>query len=267
MQHSPVGESAANGAIENAIQRVWPCLVEHAAHTQLFWRMFGDDGLTTRCRCTKVVSISQSEARWTYGVRIGSIEASGDHMIGTPRGAVKPTTATALPDGQGFEGQSDRCDARYTVATVKQASGNQDQSTFYRRGRPEEEEPEEIQMEIYDEEDRGERVEDIAKTQDVICFRIGQSYKFTNQSRHVLKCGPHFGCLGCKYITGEVASQPGHGKECKIRIVVEMENKHPAREWYVAKGIDEGEVSFKDHDEERASEGGTPGKQDSRATR
>ena len=70
MQHSPVGESAANGAIENAIQRVWPCLVEYAAHTQLFWRIFGDDGLTTRCRCTKVVNISKSEARWRFGVWI-----------------------------------------------------------------------------------------------------------------------------------------------------------------------------------------------------
>ena len=117
-------------------------------------------------------------------------------------------------------------------------------------------------MEIYDEEDRGERV-----AQDVIFRRIGQSYNFTIRSRCVLKYGPHFGCLGCKYIAGEVASQSGHSKECKIRIMVEMENKHRAREWYVAKGIDEGEVSFKDHDEERASEGGTPGKQESRATR
>ena len=150
------------------------------------------------------------------------------------------------------------------MATVKQASGIQDQSTNDRRGRPEEEEPEEIQMEIYDEEDRGETVEDIAETQDVIFRRIGQSYKFTNQSRYVLKYGPQFGCLGCKYITGEVASHPGHGKECKIRIMVETENKHRAHEWYVAKGIDDGEVSFKDHDEERASEGGT---QESRATR
>ena len=90
-------------------------------------------------------------------------------------------------------------------------------------------------MEIYDEEDRGERVEDIAKTQDVIFRRIGHSYNFTIRSRCVLKCGPHFGCFGCKYITGEVASQSGHGKECKIRITVEMENKHRAREWYVAK--------------------------------
>ena len=71
MLHSPVGESAANGVIENAIQRVqgqvraikldietnikaklnpsqtiwlWP--IEYAAQTFLFWRTSGDDGLT-----------------------------------------------------------------------------------------------------------------------------------------------------------------------------------------------------------------------------
>ena len=52
--------------------------------------------------------------------------------------------------------------------------------------------------------------------------------------------------------------------------MVEMEkdqNKHRVRNWYVAKGIDEGEVRFKDHDEERAIEGRTPGNPESRATR
>ena len=33
-------------------------------------------------------------------------------------------------------------------------------------------------------------------------------------------------------------------------------NKHRVRMWCVTKGIDEGEVTFKDHDEGRASEGG-----------
>ena len=71
MRHSPVGESAANGAIENVIQRVqghvratkldlelnikatlnpsqtiWPWLIEYAAQAPLFWRISEDDGLT-----------------------------------------------------------------------------------------------------------------------------------------------------------------------------------------------------------------------------
>ena len=36
--------------------------------------------------------------------------------------------------------------------------------------------------------------------------------------------------------------------------------------WYVAEGIDNGEISFNDHDEGRGSEGETIGKQESRAT-
>ena len=71
IQKSPVGESAANGKVENAIQRVqdqiraikldveinantrinpdqpaWPWLIEFAAQTILYWRIGGDDGLT-----------------------------------------------------------------------------------------------------------------------------------------------------------------------------------------------------------------------------
>ena len=44
------------------------------------------------------------------------------------------------------------------------------------------------------------------------------------------------------------------------------ENKRRARTWYVAKGIGDGEISFNDHDEGRAREGETIGKQESRAT-
>ena len=70
MQHSPVGVSSANGAIDSAFQRVqgqvraikldletniktrlipsqttWPWLIEYAAQTLLFGRISGDDGL------------------------------------------------------------------------------------------------------------------------------------------------------------------------------------------------------------------------------
>ena len=92
--------------------------------------------------------------------------------------------------------------------------------------------------------------------------RIGQSYTFTIKSRDVQKYGPRSGCPRCKYITGEVATPSGHSKECKIRIMVERaqdENKHCVRKWYVAKGIDQREHSFKSH-EGKAGKGGTPEK-------
>ena len=119
LQHSPVGESAANGAIENAVQRVqgqiraikldielstkekitpssalWPWLIEFAAQTILYWRVCSEDGLTAIQRIRgrssmtakprfgekvlykipKTIKRGKSEARWLYGVWIGSLE-------------------------------------------------------------------------------------------------------------------------------------------------------------------------------------------------
>ena len=60
-------------------------------------------------------------------------------------------------------------------------------------------------MEIIDEEEPGETAEEVAKKQDVMISRMGQSYTFTIEARCVLEYGPHSGCPGCKYIILEVA--------------------------------------------------------------
>ena len=58
-------------------------------------------------------------------------------------------------------------------------------------------------------------------------------------------------------------------KICKIRIMLEMEkdeNKHRARKWYVARGVDEGKVSLKEYDNGKTGGEGTPQEKESRAT-
>ena len=60
-------------------------------------------GLRIRYKLPKVVKLSKAETRWKYGVWIGSIEASDEHLIGTPLGVVKARAVTALPDRQRFE--------------------------------------------------------------------------------------------------------------------------------------------------------------------
>ena len=119
MQHSPVGESAANG-IENANQRVqgqvratkldletnikarlnpsqtmWPWLIESAVHTLLFWRKSGDDGFTAIQR----VKGRSTTAPWSrFGERIMyQFEASDEHFIGIPLGVLKARAAIAVP--------------------------------------------------------------------------------------------------------------------------------------------------------------------------
>ena len=147
------------------------------------------------------------------------------------------------------------------MATVGQVSGNHGQTHLTDdedQCKDEEEEPAAIQMDKYDGEDPCETVEDSANNPEFIFSRIGQSYNFTIKARDVLTYVSQPGCPGCMYMTGEVATQPSHNEDCNIRIMVESEkneNKHRARKWHVAKGVDEEEVSFKDHDEGNTQRG------------
>ena len=48
----------------------------------------------------KVVKFSKSEARWNYGVWIGSFDAPDEHLIDSSLAVVKPRAVTAPSDGQ-----------------------------------------------------------------------------------------------------------------------------------------------------------------------
>ena len=93
----------------------------------------------------------------------------------------KARAVIALPGGQRFEakamdemqGTPWRPSTKHRGTNVRaHITDEEDQ------GDDEEEEPEEIQTEIYDEEDPGETVQGTAK-EDVMFSRIGQSYNFT----------------------------------------------------------------------------------------
>ncbi len=98
-------------------------------------------------------------------------------------------------------------------------------------------------MEAHEEEDPNETVEDIAKQQEVICSRVGDSYSFYIKAGDLAKHRAHRGRPGCRCVLEEVATQRGHNKECKFRAMTAMEadkdDKHRARRWYLAKGMDE----------------------------
>ena len=151
---------------------------------------------------------------------IGSIEASDDHLIDIPLGVVKARAVTAQPGEQRREATA----IEELQGTLRRTS-NKHQGTRVRIHIPdeeqdndEEEEPDEIQMDTFlAEEEPGGTADEVAKTQDVKFTRIGRSYNFTMKARDVLKYGPRPVCPGCKYVTGEVATQSGHSKECKIQ--------------------------------------------------
>ena len=108
-------------------------------------------------------------------------------------------------------------------------------------GGSDDDDEDEINMEVYQEDDSTETAEEVAKQQEVIFSRIGETYGFYIKARDIAKYGPTPGCPGCKHITGEVSTQCGHTKECKGIIMDAMEkdkdDTHRVRQWYVAKEI------------------------------
>ena len=290
VQHSPVGESAANGMAENTVQRVqgqiralkldletnlkmklnstlavWPWLIEYAAQTLLYWRASGDDGLTAiqriRGRSTtsprprfgervlykiaKTVRLGKSEPKWQYGIFLGTIESSDEHMLGTELGVIKARAVTAVPEGQRFDAQAIQAmkGVPWRPSTKHPGSKIRTHIDEDKEGSDGDEEGDhEVQVEVYQDEDPQETLDDIKKEEEIIFSRSGESYGFYIKARDVAKYGATAGCPGCKYVKGEVTTQCGHSKECKTRMMQEMEkdkdDKHRVRRWYVAKGID-----------------------------
>ena len=92
--------------------------------------------------------------------------------------------------------------------------------------------------------------EDIARKQNVILSRIGQSYNFTVKGTRCTEVRPTPRLPGMQAHHSLVNSRLSLAttKICKIWIMLEMEkdeSKHRARKWYVARDVDEGKRQFK----------------------
>ena len=101
-----------------------------------------------------------------------------------------------------------------------------------------------IRAHMTDEQDQGDDEKEESGEIQMETLRRSRGSRAISLSRHGMFCG-HPGCLGCRHTTGEVATPSGHSKECKVRIMVEVEkdeNKHRVSYVVCSKGIDEGEV-------------------------
>eukprot|EP00973_Karenia_brevis_P069007 9592349-Karenia_brevis.AAC.1 len=94
---------------------IWPWLIEFAADS-LTTGIVGEDGKTAHERYrgrsaqvnvaafgdkvlykpAKTVQLAKDEPRWLYGVWLGILRESNEHIIGTERGVIKCRAITAL---------------------------------------------------------------------------------------------------------------------------------------------------------------------------
>ena len=52
------------------------------------------------------MKLGKSEPKWQYGVFLGTIESSDEHMLGTELGVIKARAVTALPEEQRFDARA-----------------------------------------------------------------------------------------------------------------------------------------------------------------
>ena len=130
----------------------------------------------------KNMKLGKSEAKWHYGVWLGSILTSDEHMIGTPLGVVKARSVTTLSEDERFDakaleemrGTPWKPSTRHKGSRIRTHidDGEDDEPDVY------EEDAEEYKFQVDDELDDEEAIRDIEKVQDTMSSRIGQSYGF-----------------------------------------------------------------------------------------
>ena len=294
-QHSPVGESQANGAVENAIQRVqgqiraikldiesnaktritpdmplWAWMVEFAAQTLTLWAIDSNDGLTAIERVrgraamtakarfgervlyklSKTIKLGKTEPRWRYGVWVGSIESTDEHLIATNLGVIKCRSVDTLVQEQRFDEDAIHSMKGSPWRPSSLHPGNRIRTNLKQDETPEDEEEEEedeeeVEAKIAPEqvdEDIDVKVKEVSEAQDnIMRSKRTQPYGFSIKAGDISKYGPTGGCGGCHKVLGLVDYQKSHSLKCRKRIVGlmedDIEDRHRVQQWKISKGI------------------------------
>ncbi len=57
-------------------------------------------------KVSKTVELGKAEARWRYGVWLGSLEVSDEHLLGPELGAIRAWAVAAVHEEQRFDGKA-----------------------------------------------------------------------------------------------------------------------------------------------------------------
>ena len=166
----------------------------------------------------KAKKIGKAEARWQYGVWLGSVEPSDEHLIGATfgvksRGRSPPsrrtrgsTTRPWRPCAEPLWKPSSRHPGTKTRTHIEENNGDP-----YREGDGGEPGG---SPEVHLEEDpgyAGQKKRNNAKgpqeSQELVTSRPDESRPFYNMARGVFKHGPTKSCPGCRFALGEASAQ------------------------------------------------------------
>ena len=251
----------------NPSMPIWAWMVQYAAQTILYWRMDPDDGLTAMqkirgraamtarprfgekvlYKIAKTIKLGKTEARWRYGVWLGSIETSDEHLVGTDLAVVKCRAVDTLAEDKRFDEKAvvemkgtpwkpSTMHAGSRIRThIKEESEDKDAES-------DDDDAEVLMTPDMIDQDIDAKVEEVREAQKILDRKSRPTpYGFNIKAGDIYKYGPTEGCVGCHRVLGLVDYQKSHNLKCRARIMELMENdiedKARVDQWKIAKGI------------------------------
>ena len=160
------------------------------------------------------------EQRWEYGIWLGTIEHTSEHIIGTKDGVIKCRAISPLCNGNNFDlktfdefqGSPWRPSPRHNSWKLRTnlEGGGEDcepQAQDFK-----------VQADIGEDPDEARRISEESRRLINSGERGGVKGFFITQT-DIARYGTTPGCEGCKFATGRVTYQRGHSTQCRLRII------------------------------------------------
>ena len=184
-----------------------------------------------------------TEKRWRYGIWLGVIENTSEHIIGTKEGVVKCRAVSQITDDRKFDrefsaeirGTPWRPSPRHSTWTIR---------TNLEEDEDIEEEPEvNYEAKINCGEDVDAAIKIIEESKRIIESKVPTQHGLHISQSDIARYGATAGCKGCRYVLGRLPYQQAHSTECRKRIVGLMredpEDRLRVQHWEQDRGIKE----------------------------
>ena len=234
---------------------IWPWLIEYAGQTLHMFGNTREDGLTPVQRIRGRISMAprvrlgekvlyksmktvkvenDTQSTWNYGIWLGTIEHTSEHIIGTRDGTVKCRAISPLPGDKCFDGEffdsikgtpwrpSPRFKS-WKIKTSLDGEGDAEPTADDFK----------VKVDLQEDPETARRV--AAESRDLIMGSAGVTKSFSITQTDISRYSATPSCDGCRFVTGKLSYQRGHSAACRLRILRLMredpEDKHRVEKW------------------------------------